>query len=150
MRKKRHNITPAVFLILIKNNKILLLRRQNTGHWDGYYSLIAGHVHSAESFTKAMIREAKEETNISLTTKNLKFIHLMNRFARGNPPEIRERVDIFFSATKWQGKIKNNEPNKCDDLSWFPINKLPRNTIPYIKQVINNINRNIFYSEHGY
>ncbi len=150
MELKRNNITPAVFLILIKNNKILLLKRQNTGHWDGYYSLIAGHVHAAESFLKAIIREAREEANIFLTPTDLKFIHLMCRVAHKNPPDIRDRVDIFFKAEKWKGKIKNMEPDKCDDLSWFPLNKLPKNTIPYIKQAINNFKKKIFYSEYGY
>jgi len=150
MKTKRHNITPAVFLALLKDHKILLLKRQNTGHWDGYYSLIAGHVHSVESFTKAMAREAKEEANILLKTKNLKFIHLMNRVARGNPTEIKDRVDIFFTTTKWQGKIKNNEPHKCSDLGWFPLNQLPKNTIPYIKQAIQNMKKKKIYSEYGF
>ncbi len=150
MEIKRHKIVPASYLILLKNNKILLLRRKNTGHWDGYYSLIAGHVHAAESFLKAMIREAREEANIFLTPTDLKFIHLLCRVAPKNPSEIRNRVDIFFKATKWKGKIKNLEPDKCDDLSWFPLGKLPKNTIPYIKQAINNFKKKVLYSEHGY
>jgi 8-oxo-dGTP diphosphatase len=48
------------------------------------------------------------------------------------------------------GRKKNMEPDKCDDLSWFPINKLPKNTIPFIREATSNVNQKIFYSEFGY
>jgi len=150
MTQKRFKIVPASFLILIKNNKILLLRRFNTGHQDGKYSFVSGHLNGNESFLDAIIREAKEEANIILRPKDLSVVHVMNRYVPENKKELKERVDIFFVAKKWQGEIKNMEPNKCDDLSWFPTNKLPQNTIPYIREAINNVRKKIFYSEHGY
>jgi ADP-ribose pyrophosphatase YjhB (NUDIX family) len=150
MPQKRFKIIPASYLILIKNKEILLLRRFNTGFMDGKYSLVAGHLDGNESFSRAAIREAKEEAGIILKSKDLKVVHVMNRFEPQNEIELRERVDVFFMASKWQGKIKNMEPRKCDDLSWFPIDSLPKNTIPYIKFVINNIQKNKFYSEFGY
>lgn len=147
---KRFKIIPSSYIILIKDNKILLSKRFNTGFMDGHYGLVAGHGESGESFTRTIIREAKEEANITLQPKNLKAIHIMHRYEIQNNPELRERVDVFFIAKKWQGKIKNMEPDKCDDLSWFPIDKLPPNTIPYIKQAVKNITKKIFYSEFGY
>jgi hypothetical protein len=63
---------------------------------------------------------------------------------------VDERVDVFIKAKKWKGIPKIMEPDKCDDLNWFEINKLPANTIPYIKQAIEKIKNNIFYSEHGW
>lgn len=64
MKKQRHKIVPAVFLLLIKNNKVLLLKRQNTGYADGKYSLVSGHVDKGETMQEAIIREAKEEAGI--------------------------------------------------------------------------------------
>ena len=63
MKVYNQNI-PAAYLVLIKEKKILLLRRFNTGYEDGNYSFIAGHVEKSESFTACIIREAKEEANI--------------------------------------------------------------------------------------
>jgi len=50
---------------------------------------------------------------------------------------------------KWEGKIKNMEPHKCDDLSWFDCSNLP-NTIPYIQHVIVAIKKEKKYSEFGW
>jgi len=66
MIKERYKITPASYLVLIEDNKILLQRRFNTGYEDGKYSLVAGHVDEGETFTEAIIREVKEEAGITL------------------------------------------------------------------------------------
>lgn len=151
MGKERHKITPASYLILIKDNKVLLLRRFNTGYKDGQYSMIAGHVDKGETFTACIIREAKEEAGIVLKPENLKVSHVMNRDSSGGiDVGDNERIDIFFVADSWKGKIENKEPNKCDDLSWFPLDKLPENVIPYIRSAIENHLNGIFYSEFGY
>lgn len=144
MNNKRFQITPACYLILVKDKKILLLRRFNTGYEDGNYSLIAGHLDGGESFRKAMAREAREEAGITIRKDDLKIAHVMHRSRKSSDSE---RIDMFFSIDKWKGELKNMEPDKCDDLSWFPINKLPSNTIPYIKQVIENLLHNTMYSE---
>ncbi len=148
MSKQRHTNIPASYLVLIKNSKILLLRRFNTGYEDGKYSLIAGHVDEGETFTQCIIREAEEEAGISLNSDDLRVVHLMHRNS-GLSAE-NERMDVFFIASSWKGEITNKEPHKCSDLSWFEIDNLPDNTIPHIKQAIECIKNNIYYSEYGW
>ena len=148
MGKERHKVIPASYLVLIKNGKILLQRRFNTGYEDGKYSMVAGHVDKGETFTRCIIRETEEESGMILKTENLKVAHIMCR--NSGTEENNERVDIFFVAEKWYGKIENREPHKCDDLSWFDLDNLPANIIPYIKQAIDCIKNKIFYSEHGW
>lgn len=48
------------------------------------------------------------------------------------------------------GKPKVLEPNKCDELLWANVRKLPSNTIPVIKQVISNLDKNIKYDDTGF
>ena len=148
MAKERHKIVPASYLVLIKENKILLLRRFNTGYEDGNYSMIAGHVDQDESFTQCIVREAKEEAGITIKPEDLKIIHIMQRIT--DEEQNNERIDLFFAIEKWEGDIENKEPHKCDDLSWFDLDKTPDNTIPYIKSAIENIKNKIFYSENGW
>ena len=51
----------AVYLLLLREGQVLLLRRHNTGYEDGNYSVIAGHVEPGERITQALVREAAEE-----------------------------------------------------------------------------------------
>jgi 8-oxo-dGTP diphosphatase len=148
MTKQRHKNIPASYLVLIQNNKILLLRRFNTGYEDGKYSMVAGHVDEGETFTQCIIREAKEEAGIILKLVDLKVAHIMHRNLGSD--EYHERVDVFFIAEKWEGEIINKEPHKCDKLSWFDLDELPDDVIPYIKQAIECINNKIIYSEYGW
>jgi len=142
MPKERFKVIPSVYLVLIKDNKILLSRRHNTGYFDGNYSFPAGHLDGNETLKKAMVRETKEEIGVLLDQADLELIHTMNRRIPDN-----ERVDFFFTAKKWQGEPKIMESDKCDDLSWFEFNNLPKNIIPYIKQAIDSFLNNIIYSE---
>ncbi|MFA5994655.1 MAG: NUDIX domain-containing protein [Parcubacteria group bacterium] len=142
MKKDRFKFIVAVYLMLIKEGKILMLRRCNTGYEDGNYSLVAGHVDEGESFKEAIVREAKEEAGIDIELKDVDVAHVMHRVALG-------RISIFLTVKKWSGEIKNMEPEKCDDLSWFDINNLPENTIPYIRKAIENYENGVLYSEDG-
>lgn len=142
MQKERFKITPAVYLILIEDNEILLTRRYNTGYFDGSYSFPAGHLEGDETLKQAATREAKEEIDVFLDSLDLELVHVMNRRIPND-----ERMDFFFTIKKWQGELKIMEPDKCDDLSWFKLDNLPKNIIPYIRQAIDSFRDNIFYSE---
>lgn len=155
MKKERNKIVPASYLVLIKDGKILLQRRFNTGFQDGKYSLPAGHVEKGETFTQCVIREIKEEVGIDLTPEDLKMVHVMHRDSRIDHPQgvaegINERMDMFFTAEKWQGDPKIMELDKCDDLNWFDLDNLPENIIPYVRQAIDCIKNKIIYSEFGW
>lgn len=140
----RFKLIVAAYLILIEDNKILLQRRQNTGYEDGNYSLPAGHLEENESVTDCLIREIKEETDLDLKPADVELVHTMHR------RENDIRIDLFFTTKKYQGQPKNTEPEKCDDLSWFSLDNLPKNTIPYIKQAIQSYLKKLPYSESGW
>ena len=142
MAKERFMLRAAVYLMLIKNNDILLLRRYNTGWQDGKYSLVAGHLDKGETIARAMIREAQEEANITLQEKVIQVVHTIHR-----TDEDAEYIDFFLTANTWQGDIKNLELNKCDELAWYPLDNLPINTLPYIKHAIQCYQNNIIFSE---
>ena len=146
--KERFKIIPAVYLVLKKDRKILLSRRYNTGHEDGNYSLVAGHLEGNESFRQAMVREAKEEASIILDPTDLKVIHITHKGKGIN--DDGERIDIFLVANKWKGEIKNMEPDKCDDLKWFSMDNLPENIVFYVEHALEQISKNGFYSELGF
>jgi len=139
--KKRFKIITAVYLFLFKNDKILLMRRLNTGFEDGNYGLPSGHVEDNETLTEALKREMDEEIGIKLNVKKLELVHTMHR----RSDDIR--LDFFFTTKKYTGEPKNLEPEKCDDVNWFPTSKLPKNTIGYIKKALSSFRAKKPYSE---
>jgi mutator protein MutT len=140
----RFTIRAAVYLILIKDEKVLLLRRFNTPWRNGEYTLPAGHVDGGEPIRMALCREAKEEVGIVVKPADLKFAHVMHQY------ENYEYVDLYFVASSWEGEPTNCEPEKCDELRWAPLHDLPANVIPNVKQALTSFADNNYYSEFGW
>lgn len=146
--QSRHVNIPASYLVLLNEaNQVLLLLRQNTGYKDGMYSLVAGHVEAGENFRKALIREAKEEAGITVIEEEVSVCHVLHR---KSDTDGSERIDAFCVVKKWDGEITNQEPQKCAELSWHDFDKLPENTIPYIRHALEKISSNQTYSEFGW
>jgi 8-oxo-dGTP diphosphatase len=145
-RPEHFRLIPAVYVILRRGNEVLLLRRANTGYQDGKYSIPAGHLDGDELGTNGIIREAKEEAGITIDPKDLKLVHIAHRLSREQVGQ--ERLDLFFEAAKWEGEPTNMEPHKCDDLSWFPLDDLPAEIIPFIARVFRDISKGVVYSEY--
>jgi 8-oxo-dGTP pyrophosphatase MutT (NUDIX family) len=140
----RFKLIPEVYLILEQGASVLLLRRFQTGYEDGNYGLIAGHLESGESFAAGMVREAREEAGICVVEADLTLVHVSHRNVGGG------RAGVFFRCTRWTGTPRNAEPHKCDDLSWFRYDRLPGNTIPYVRRALELTREGTAYSEEGW
>jgi 8-oxo-dGTP diphosphatase len=140
----RAKFAVAVHIFLVQNGEVLLLRRYNTGYEDGKYSVVAGHIDGAETVRQASSREAEEEVGINIKPQDLRVVEIMHRKSED------ERVDFFLEAKKWSGELKNREPDKCDQVAWFPLDELPENTIPYIKRALSNYRQGIWFEEYGW
>lgn len=136
---------PSVYLILEKEDQILLSRRFQTGFEDGKYSMVAGHVDGKETLRQALYREVLEEAGIYLNPAELKLVVVMHRWCGDH-----ERADFFFKAGVWEGEPKNMEPEKCDDLKWFSPTELPENIVPYIRTAIECYVSGTRYAEFGW
>lgn len=145
---ERFKLIPEVFFILVRDGKILLARRFQTGYEDGNYNMVAGHVDGKETMREAMAREAKEEAGIIINPNDLKHLLTMHRWSEqwGG----HERIGFYFTTDKWEGEITNTEPDKCDDLSWFPLDNLPANMTPHIRTAIECYKKGETYAEFGW
>lgn len=133
---QRHQVSVAAYIILVKENQVLMLKRANTGYHDGDYSLPSGHIENGEFPDQAAIREAKEEIGIQI--KDLKFVTVL--YSDDN------YACFFFEVNHWIGDVKNCEEDKCDDLSWFDLDKLPENIAPEVKTGLENFRQKRYYS----
>ncbi len=140
----RARFVVAVHLFFLREGELLMLRRFNTGWEDGNYSVVAGHVEAGETVTQAAIREAEEEVGVALAPDQVDVVHVMHRKSDD------ERIDFFLTVDNWLGEIRNREPDKCDELQWYPLEALPANTIPYVRYALECFQRGIRYSEFGW
>jgi len=147
---ERHKVIPAVYLVFVKDGKVLLLQRDNTGYMDGHYSLPAGHLDGNETAKTAAIREAKEEVGINLLPENLQLVHTMHRQVDPDDRYGHERIDMFFEAKHWQGEPRNAEPHKCNELAWRNIHDLPEKMVPEVKFALVKIAQHEPYSDFNF
>lgn len=119
-----------VHIVLLRGDSVLLGRRANTGFADGLWHLPAGHLEDGEPLPDAVAREAREELGVRVDGRSLELVHVMHQPGR---------VATFFAAAEWGGRIRNMEPHKCADLSWFALDQLPREMTPYCRAALSAI-----------
>lgn len=143
MEKSHYRSLVAVYAMVTNDrNEILLSRRANTGYRDGSYDMPAGHLEEGETLRQAAVRELKEETGLDADVDAMEFIEIMHRLA-----DDRVYIDVYFRVRTWQGEASIQEPDKCDDLAWFPMNSLPEMMVPHQKQTLLDRATNTTYRE---
>jgi 8-oxo-dGTP diphosphatase len=141
---ERFKLVPESHLILMRGGEVLLLRRSGTDYEDGKLSVVAGHIDGGETAREAICREAREEAGIELAPNDLAFAQIVHRADRD------ERVSFFFTATRWQGEVRNMEPHKASELRWVSLDSLPDDMVPYVRQAIERWRRGELYGEFGW
>ena len=140
------SVKTAVHVVFVSDGEVLLLRRMNTGYEDGRWSVPAGHLDGGETVRAAALREAREEVDVGLALDDLTFGHVMHR----RKADDEERIDFFVRAHRWEGDIRNAEPEKCEALAWVDPNRLPPDVIPYVSAGIAHVLEGTTYSEFGW
>lgn len=127
----KHLVAPAVNVLIIKDNMILMSRRANTGWLDGHLCLPGGHVENEETPTQALVREIKEELGVAISEAELEFVCVAYNMSS---PTMYSSYE--FKLVNTQYEFKNTEPEKCSELVWVDTNKLPKETIGRFRLII--------------
>ena len=144
--KDRHKIITAVVVMLRSQDKILLLKRKNSGWEDGKFALIGGCVDGNETILDAAVRETMEEVGVKIYKEDLQVVHVHHR----KDEVFGETVNFFITVSGWDGDVKIMEPDKCDEMMWCDMFTLPKNSVSYLPEIFDDIARGIFYSEWGW
>lgn len=147
-------IVTGVALILKKDNKILLYRRNIKGKIAfGSFAFPGGTVEHNETVLQTACREAAEEIGVRIEEKDVSIVHIHR---------LREKYDVTTGQTNkililyyaeinaWVGEPQNLEPHKHSELAWFSINELPENLFPLNAQALEYVKKGAFYSECGW
>jgi len=110
------NPTPAAGVILLKDNKIVLVKRKyepKRGQW----SLPAGFLEYDETVQQTAIREAKEETNLDVRLNGL-----FGVYSAYDDPR-KQVVLIVYRGEIISGDLKPGDD--AEDVKFFPLDDLP-------------------------
>ena len=127
---ERYKICCAVHLIMIKDGKILLQRRNNPEkHGYGMLGMPAGHLEPNENVYDAFKREMKEELDIDVTSSEI--IQVMN--LNGDT----DVYDAYFFVCEYNCEIKNMEADNAKTLEWIVVSYNIDKLMPYEQYALN-------------
>lgn len=124
-------IVPTVNVVVVKDNKILLSKRQNKTWGNGMFVLPGGHVEDNETPLKAMQREIIEELGVTVKLKDIQFLCTAIRYKT-----TEKTIACIFIINNKDYTFINNEPEQCSELSWHSVDNLPQNLIEDYKIII--------------
>ena len=135
-------LVAAAYVVLVRpgsgHHEVLLQLRRGTGYMDGHWATLAGHVDPGESVHEAAVREAAEEAGIDIDPADLVPLTVLHRFERGGPA-VEQRVDVFFSTTRWRGVPAVREVDKAAAMRWFALDELPEPMVPHERLVLETL-----------
>lgn len=106
--KIKDNNFKSAHVVIIKDGKVLILRRSPTDEWmPGHYGLPGGKLDGEESPTQAVSRECKEEAGLSVRPEDLIFL----------PKVSIEKKHAFYCTEKFTGEPKLDFEH--DDFKWI-------------------------------
>lgn len=113
----RHATTSA---IVVKGNKVLLVKRTPKAKEGNKYCFPGGFLDRNETLSQAILREVKEETGYK--GKILGLYRINDNPKRGN--EDRQNVDFVFLVKP--GRKVSKPDWEIKEVRWFKLNNLPK------------------------
>lgn len=135
---ERALLVAAAYVVLQRDDQVLLQLRRGTGYMDEHWALLAGHLERGETITAAATREAAEESGVLVDEADLEPLTTLHRFIPDGP-QIEQRCDMFFRARRWTGDPTRLEPDRCADMRWFPLHALPDPVVPHELAVLRHL-----------
>ncbi len=102
----------SVVFLIKEGEKYLFQKRKNASIYAGGYVLPGGHIETGETVLEAAVRELYEELDIQVKKADLEFKMV---------EPVADYVVFFFEVKRYQGQIKNKEPEKHVDMQFLPL-----------------------------
>jgi 8-oxo-dGTP diphosphatase len=135
MKKEYGDYRICVKAIILKDNKVILMKRSNyesanANQWD----LPGGRLGIAEIPQKALIREVFEETGLNVEIETCFDCQYFTFPKSTTEPEETHNIAISFIARYVSGDMKISEEHVLID--WFDIENIPEDLNLWIKKLI--------------
>jgi 8-oxo-dGTP diphosphatase len=131
----RRRVVVDVILLLMRNGRILLRERANTGYGDGAYEPPSGELADRETIVETAIRVASA-AGIVIGAEHVSLAHVMHDVSGSG------RIAFFLSASGWTGQPTS------PDVRWFPAGDLPTNMLDRAKVALRNYADGMHFSTY--
>ena len=132
----RRRVVVDVILLLMRNGRILLRERANTGYGDGAYEPPTGQLTDRETIVETAIRVASAEAGIAISAGNVSLAHVMHDVSDSG------RIAFFLTVSGWQGEYTSS------DARWFPVGNLPTNMLDRSRMALRNYAEGMRFSTY--
>lgn len=102
--------------VVVQDGKVLLAKRK--GRSAGMWGSMGGHVEPGETPAQAAKREAMEELGIEIGDLRFAVCASLTK-------DDAQVIDISFTAKIISGEPRICEPDKVEEIGWFPLDALP-------------------------
>lgn len=111
---------PAVRgVVLDGDNRVLLCRRADNGHW----TPITGILEPGEHPAPGLVREIYEETGVMAETERILAVGVIGPITYPNG-DVCDFLDIAFKCRYVSGEARVND-DESTAVEWFPVHRLP-------------------------
>ena len=112
----------GVGVLLVDDQDRVLLTLRNRPPEAGCWSIVGGKVDFLETLEQCAIRETREEVGLEV-----RLVRLLCVTDHHLPKEGQHWVSPAYIAQILGGEVRNCEPDKTREVSWFPLADLPPN-----------------------
>ena len=133
---QRRRVVVDVILLLVRNGRILLRERANTGFGDGAYEPPTGQLAERETIVETAVRVAWADAGVVISAENVSLAHVMQDVSGSG------RIAFFLTVAGWEGEYTS------PDVRWFGVGNLPTNMLDRSRVALRNYAQGMRFSTY--
>src|SRR6202451_2222439 len=133
---QRRRVAVDVILLLMRNGRILLRERANTGYGDGAYEPPTGQLADRETIVETAVWVASAEAGVVISAGNVSLAHVMQDVSGSG------RIAFFLTVSGWAGECIS------PDARWFDLDQLPTNMLDRSRVALRNYAEGMRFSTY--
>ncbi|MCW2934224.1 MAG: hydrolase [Actinomycetia bacterium] len=130
----------------MRDGRVLLGRRANTGYGDGAYEPPSSRLAERETIVEAAIRVAAAQPGIALSPSHVSLAHVMHDVSGAG------RIAFFLTVDGWDGEpgggTDSHSTANYSDFDWFDLDDLPANMIDRARVAVRNYAAGVGFSTY--
>ena len=128
----------VVHTLLVRDQKVYLLKRAPEVSFGGLWGLPGGHLEKGESLTDAASRECLEEVGVHVPDPQL--LGVMSYRSRSREDELSQGLNFIFLSRDFDGEPKVCEPTQFTAGEFASVEGLPGDCVRWLPDALGLLN----------